>query len=191
MIEKKIRELDKAYKAYNENNINLAIKYYELAARKKSIAAIAELVYIFSQRENFDEMQLNFWVRKMVDAASYNSEAQLNLSDFYFQGVLGCIDNEKGMLFLLESASNGNAEAQYQAASLYCSGLQGVEISISNASSWLRRAYRNRHPAAFYELACFYKNKNKDTKKGLALLKKSAEMGFDQARDALNMIAIK
>ena len=35
------------------------------------------------------------------------------------------------------------------------------------------------------------KNKNKDTKKGLALLKKSAEMGFDQARDALNMIAIK
>ena len=49
MIEKKIRELDKAYKAYNENNINLAIKYYELAARKKSIAAIAELVYIFSQ----------------------------------------------------------------------------------------------------------------------------------------------
>ena len=84
MIEKKIRELDKAYKAYNENNINLAIKYYELAARKKSIAAIAELVYIFSQRENFDEMQLNFWVRKMVDAASYNSEAQLNLSDFYF-----------------------------------------------------------------------------------------------------------
>ena len=183
MNEEKFKELDDAYIAYNNDDIDTAIELYESAANSGSVLAIIQLIYIYSNYRNGNN-RFDFWKNKIIKLAEYNNIAKLGLANFYFEGVFGQIDNKAGMNSLLRAADSGNADAQYQLADLYCSGLHDAPVSIEYASYWLRRAYKNRHPGAYYEISCYYENSGKNSKSEY-LLKKSADLGFGQAQDIL------
>lgn len=126
------------------------------------------------------------WIEKIIqEAENDKTDFQLALSNLHFSKNIPDANNEIGFDFLLKAAANCNSDAQYMLSSLYCSGLYQIERSIDKASYWLRRAYKNRHPAAIYEVACFYMNEEDGIKKAMSLLRESSDLGFDQAKDAL------
>lgn len=179
----KFKELDDAYIAYNNEDVDTAIKLYESAARRGSILAIIQLIYIYGNY-HANNNRFDFWKNKIIKLSEYDNIAQFGLANFYFEGVFGRVDKKAGMDNLLRSANSGYADAQYQLADLHCSGLYDAIVSTEYASYWLRRAYKNRHPGAYYEISCYYGNNGKN-KKSEELLKKSAKLGFGQAQDIL------
>jgi len=143
------------------------------------------LIYIYLNEGMIEDSHT--WINKIIQGAENDKpDFQLALSNLHFSKSIPDANNEIGFTFLLKAAANCNSDAQYTLSSLYCSGLYQTERSIDRASYWLRRAYKNRHPAAIYEVACFYMNKYNKTEKAISLLKKSSNLGFDQAQDALD-----
>ncbi|TDS85110.1 tetratricopeptide repeat protein [Comamonas sp. JUb58] len=179
-------ELDMAYKAYNEQgDVELAISLYEIAAKENSIEAMEALIDIYLSKGVIKSGHV--WMEKIIqEAESGKPDFQLALSKLHLSKNIPDASNQIAFDFLLKAANNCNADAQYILADLYCSGLHQVERSTERAGYWLRRAYKNRHPAAIYDIACFHLHKNNKKEKAMCLLKKSSDLGFDQATDALN-----
>lgn len=179
-------ELDMAYRAYNEQeDVELAISLYEIAANKNSVEAMESLIDIYINKGIMEHGRI--WIEKITqEAEDGKPDFQFALSNLHFSKNIIDANNQIGFDFLLRAATNCNPDAQHTLSGLYCSGLYQVKRSLDRASYWLRRAYKNRHPAAIYEVACFYMNKNNGTEKALSLLKKSSDLGFYQAQDALD-----
>lgn len=179
-------ELDMAYKAYNEQgDVELAISLYEIAARKNSIEAMESLINIYLNEGIMKNGRI--WIEKIIqEAENGKPEFQLALSKLHLSKSIPDASNQMAFDFLLRAANKCNPDAQYILADLYCSGLHQVERSTDRGSYWLRRAYKNRHPAAIYDIACFHLHKNNKKEKAMCLLKKSSDLGFNQATDALN-----
>jgi TPR repeat protein len=193
-------EMELARKAYNEDgDIDAAIQFYKSAAQNNYVLAMAQLIYAYvekwksaspnSEQRKLYEEEIDCWHKEISDLALQNNrDAQLELALLYFDGALGFIDHKAGHDWLLESACNGNPEAQYSLSDHYNSGLFGAERSEIKSRYWLLRAYKNRHPGAIYEIACRYHFKLNKPDKAMSLLKKSASLGLGQAQDALDTV---
>lgn len=182
-------ELDMARKAYDDEKTEYAIDLYEIAAKKGSVKAMESLVYEY---KNNNINKAKFWIDAISRLANDNNDrAQLAMSNFFLSGVFVFMNGKNGYDFLLKSAYNGNPEAQYLLFDYHFSGifaLYGIDKSEEKACYWLLRAYKSRHPKALYEMACYYRRKANKINKVMWLLKKSAELGFRQAQDALDTV---
>lgn len=96
-----------------------------------------------------------------------------------------------GKELLIESARNGNANAQYQLAVAYLEGISGFSKDKARALDWMKNAANNNHKDAQYLLGSFYYNGSL-VKRNLTTarhwLNKAARAGVSNARVLLSAI---
>ncbi len=89
---------------------------------------------------------------------------------------------------LVPLAENGDARAQHLLGLMYEKG-RGVEKDFATAARWYARAARAGYAPSEYRLAvgylCGLGGLEKDSAQALALLRRSAEGGYDKARRVL------
>lgn len=86
----------------------------------------------------------------------------------------------------------GDAQAQYQLARLYGSGL-GVTRDVAQAAEWYRRAAEQGHPGAQYELGWLYANGvgvSRDLAQASAWYERAAALGYAEAQYQLGLLAL-
>jgi TPR repeat protein len=193
-------EMELASKAYNEDDdIDTAIEFYEIAAKKGHVLAMVQLIHIYiekwenvssdSEQRQLYEEKVDYWHQKIRALALQNDrDAQFELSIFYFWGTLGFEDHKAAYDWLLKSACNGNPEAQHELSTQHYFSFFGVEPSKTKFRYWLLRAYKNRNKDATYQIACEYYFKLKKYEKGLSLLKKLSSSGHLEAEETLEAI---
>jgi TPR repeat protein len=88
---------------------------------------------------------------------------------------------------ILARAERGDAEAQFHLGASFYYGVM-ASTDFSEAVRWFRQAAAQNHPRALYELGLMHIRGDgvlKDKEQGHALLLKSAELGYDEAMNAL------
>lgn len=93
------------------------------------------------------------WCRMAAEQGFDKAEGLLG--HFYHRGI-GVERDEKLALLWLESASTGDAEAQYEIASLLAEGASPQSEQSAEAVLWLEKAARQGHAAAQYALGRSY-----------------------------------
>lgn len=124
----------------------------------------------------------------MFDKAANHghSDAQYYLGKQYELG-LGVAENKQEAIKLYTlSAEQGNADGQFSLATIY-----EKDNDIETANKWYKKAVRNKHPHAMYNLANNYrlgKGIEENHAKALELYKESADLGLPEAQCALGTI---
>lgn len=98
---------------------------------------------------------------------------------------------KSGRELLLESARNGEANAQYRLAVAYLEGKSGFNKDRQKALNWLKNAANNNQRDAQYLLGSFYYNGGpvkRDLKSARIWLNKAAKAGVNNARVLLSAI---
>jgi hypothetical protein len=111
-----------------------------------------------------------------------NSTAAYNLSHMYKDGVGVQKNEKKGYALLVKSATAGNADAQCELGKSFDSKKGGAK----QAAIWYQKAVEQNHPGALFALGILYKSGKgfaKNLKLASDLIERSAELGFQDARD--------
>lgn len=164
-------EFDMAYKAYNEQgDVELAISLYKIFEKKNSIEAMEALIDIYLNKGVMKSGRI--WIEKITpEGENGKPDFQLSLSKLHLSKNIPDASNQIAFDFLPKAENNSNSDAQYILADLYCSVLQQIERSTDRAGYWHQRGYKNRHPAAISDIACFHLHKNNKKEKAMCLLK--------------------
>lgn len=90
----------------------------------------------------------------------------------------------EAMKWLAKAANQNHKKAQFNLAIGYMTGM-GVEKSPSIMLEWLNKSINNGYPKAYYILGSLYlqgaAGVERDEEKGYSLVKKAAEMGYEDA----------
>jgi len=170
--------------------------------------------YYYGQGVSKNEAKAAEWYRKAAEQ-EYD-EAQYELGNCYYLGKGVEEDNAKAVEWYLKAAEQGNDEAMMALASCYEDGY-GVPRDIEEATEWYRKAAEEGNEEAqewldefgsnttpqkvpataqqksaqsaediFRQAVALYKAGQQD--KAIALYRKSADMGYEQAKRALDVI---
>lgn len=123
-------------------------------------------------------------VAAVPEAASGGAEAA--------QAALVERDDARALEAWQPLAAAGDAQAQYQLARLYSSGL-GVMRDVAQAAEWYRRAAEQGHPGAQYELGWLYANGvgvARDLAQASAWYERAAARGHADAQYQLGLLAL-
>ena len=131
-------------------------------------------------------------------ASAGNAEAQFELADLYMQS-----EHEDDIIlaeeWALKAAQNGLAEAMYwlgEGYTVYAKELREEEPEESKkyfeyGFNWLTQASKDKHAAAIFELAGYYRRGDtteKDVTKSIELVEQAAKLGDVQAMRDLSFI---
>jgi TPR repeat protein len=83
--------------------------------------------------------------------------------------------------------SNGCADAQYELANCYYNGEGGVKTDINKAFKWFKRAAKQGHVDAMYDMGRFYEY-DEDYKKALRWYEKAAKAGHGDGYYMYNQV---
>ena len=136
------------------------------------------------------EQVANEWIPKQqVSKNSKPSAQEINdLGEKYYFGKDGFTqDYKKAFEFFTQSASQGNAAAQYNLGYCYRNG-NGVYQSDKKAAEWLKKAAAQGHATAQYELGICYRDGKgvpQSEEKAVEWFEKAAKQGHAKATKAL------
>jgi len=97
-------------------------------------------------------------------------------------------DNAEKLLMLNRIAVSGDANAQYNLASMYAEGL-GTDIDYNLAYQWYQKSADQELPDGLYGVGwCFFHGKGveKDVEKALDYFKQAANKGHDAAKKIIS-----
>lgn len=115
-----------------------------------------------------------------------HSDAQYYLGYQYELGLGVLESKQEAIKWYTMSAEQGNADGQFNLATIY-----EEDNDIETANKWYKKAVRNKHPHAMYNLANNYrlgKGVEENHAKALELYKESADLGLPEAECALGTI---
>ena len=160
-------------------SIKEATKYYEMSAKQNNAIGMTNLADLYIQENKLKKAKplLVKAAKKEYGYAQYL--LAMNFFDLYSE-------NNKGALFWLERAANNDEpEALYQLGVYY---EEGVEADLAKAINYFQRAAELNHADAALELSYIYDEGSiveQDEDKALFFLKKSAELGNQEAIEEL------
>ncbi len=133
--------------------------------------------------------------RHLLAAANGNlPEAQNELGLFYLSGKIGTADTSAGVAWLTRAAQGGNAQAQYNLATLYARGIGGLSKNLENAAQLYALAANQGHGPATLALARLLNDgigTKPDPIKAWALATLAAERGEKEADALAKEISLK
>ena len=160
-------------------SIKEAMKYYEMAAKQNNALGMMNLADLYIQEDKLKKAKplLVKAAKKEYGYAQYL--LAMNFFDLYSE-------NNKGALFWLERAANNDEpEALYQLGVYYS---EGGEADLAKSIKYYQRAAELNHADAALELSYIYDEGaivEQDDDKALFFLKKSAELGNQEAIEEL------
>lgn len=130
----------------------------EVEVEVDSISEVeATLAAAANERKNEEDKSL---------AMQGDVEAQLRLGNSYLYGYDVPKDAVKAARWFEAAAENGNAEAQYELASMYGSYSSGLDVDLDKSMEWYRRSASQGYEYSQLALAYAYSlgyNSNNDT----------------------------
>ena len=120
-------------------------------------------------------------------------EALRMLADCFYNGI-GCRkDTSKAFIYLLNASQRGDAEGTAKLGYFYENGLTGRKKDLKQALFYYKKAAMQNHPMGLYKYGEalfeeYLKEKGRDKKDAIKLLRKSASLGCVQAMYKLGMI---
>ena len=160
-------------------SIKEAMKYYEMAAKQNNTLGMTNLADLYIQEDKLKKAK-----PLLVKAAEKESGyAQYLLAMNFFD--LYSENNKEALFWLERAASNDEPEALYQLGVYY---EEGVEADLAKAINYFQRAAELNHADAALELSYIYDEGSiveQDEDKALFFLKKSAELGNQEAIEEL------
>jgi len=125
------------------------------------------------------------WIAKLEQLAEQGHPlAQWEIGQHYRFGDLLPLDVKRANHWLERAAESDYAEAQHLAW-FYETGQNEYPLDIGTAEIWYQRAFAQQHPETVYLFAIRKFQDGQPTEEAIALLKKSAELGFKQASEIL------
>lgn len=172
------------YKALGtEQNIPLAISYFEKAAERKNTNALYGLGLIFLD-ENLPQYDPPKGIEYMSQAADLgNAFAQYRLGKLYLTGEHIKADIHEAIRLFSAAAEQGNDMARYQLGKLLYNGI-ALRQNTQQAIRYLEPAAQNGNSYAMCLLGKILLTEKSviDPKRGLDYLRRAAEMGNDSAQ---------
>lgn len=158
-------------------NIKEAIKYYEMAARQNNAIGMTNLADLYIQENKLKKAK-----PLLVKAAEKESGyAQYLLAMNFFD--LYSENNKEALFWLEKAANNDEPEALFQLGVYYSEG-----NDLAKSIKYYQRAAELNHADAALELSYIYDEGaivEQDDDKALFFLKKSAELGNQEAIEEL------
>ena len=120
--------------------------------------------------------------------------AAAEIGNMYYRGIGLDQDIEKAFLWFQKGADNGDPTSQVMLGSFYETGEGNVEQDYNKALEYYNKAAKQDDPAAKCFLAHLYidgPDEIRDFNHGMALLRESANQGFEPARQILESKSLK
>lgn len=150
-VNRKIKgwEIESDFTQYK--NIDLALSWYELEAKKGNALAKNNLamIYIRGGEKDIDYAQS---LSLLNEASKTSSEAMNNLGVLYANGLGVDKDYNKAFSLYIKAANNGSVAAMYNIGISYFKGLNGLEKDKIKAKYWFEKAKAYNFSPALYEL---------------------------------------
>ena len=160
-------------------NIKEAMKYYEMAAKQNNTIGMTNLADLYIQENKLKKAKplLIKAAKKEYGYAQYL--LAMNFFDLYSE------NNKEALFWLEKAANNDEPEALYQLGVYYS---EGAEADLAKSIKYYQRAAELNHADAALELSYIYDEGaivEQDDDKALFFLKKSAELGNQEAIEEL------
>jgi hypothetical protein len=126
----------------------------------------------------------------LLRAQAGDAKAMTSLGYAYRSGDGMPLDYAQAMQWFQKAADAGSAGAMTALGELYFDG-NGLPKNQQEAFKWFRMAAEMNDPSGLYYLSEMYEKGNgvaKDHAKAIALLKKSAQLGYEPAKRALDRL---
>jgi uncharacterized protein len=151
---------DQAFKAYERNDINAALKYYSQAALQGERSAMYN-VAVMRIRDETKKPSLKKAVRYLEKSAELGfAEAQFMLASLYESGI-GIGDKRKSLSqslqWHLKAAEQGHTDAALAVGTAYFLG-RGTALDYAKAAVWYTKAAEQGDSAAQYLIASMYES---------------------------------
>jgi TPR repeat protein len=136
-----------------------------------------------------NEEKAGEFYKKVADMA--NEHGLFGYAKLMIEGRGMVKNEEEGARYMREAAEQGYSEAQHMLAYYYEEGI-GVPQNLQNAVEWYNKAIDQQHPVSMNNLGLIYYNGkgsiSKNTKKGMELLRRAADLGNEMARKNIRVI---
>ena len=144
------------------------------------------LMYCQGEGVAANEKEYRFWLARLLKIAEEcDPVAQWEVSCKYRWGNHFPTDIRRANHWLERSAEGGNGDAQHLLAWYLETGQYDYPIDRAESESWYQLAFAQGHPEALYTFALREFKDGKITEKAIALLRKAADQGFQQASHVL------
>lgn len=175
-----------------EQNISLALKWYEESAKQEYASAYANLgnLYIYGKGVERDFNKAFNYFQLGLNSDKNHSGCLYYSGVCYLTGKGTAVNREKAVSLFTKASTQGNARAKLMLYYCLINGC-GTNKDESKAIKYLRDAVKQRHPKACYVLGTLYesgKQINADEEKAFKLYKKSAVLGYEPAQEKLGEI---
>ena len=176
--------------AYEADEMPAAIERFTTLAEQGLAEACQQLGFIFKTEEKFlDPERSQLWYGKylfLLRRAAENGDASalLSLGQHYQYGELVGTNYNKARSLFLRAAQMGHEEAQFHLANLFLHGWCGCPQDDDQYVEWLSRAADAQHPEALFTKGTRLRAAGVEDE-GLALIRRSAELGFWVAQEYL------
>lgn len=158
-------------------SIKEAMKYYEMAAKQNNALGMTNLADLYIQEDKLKKAKP--LLVKAAEKEHGYAQYLLAMNFFYYKQE----NNKEALYWLEKSASNDEPEALYQLGLYYAE-----KADLAKAIKYYQRAAELNHADAALELSYIYDEGaivEQDDDKALFFLKKSAELGNQEAIEEL------
>lgn len=124
-------------------------------------------------------------------AESKHRDAQYELARLYGTGRGVAQDDAKSLEWMMKSAEQGQAKAQYLVGVVYGTGRYGVPRNDAESLKWLRRSALQDNADAEFQLGLAYaegRGVKRDPQEALGWIARAARRGHDAARQYMRKI---
>lgn len=150
-VNRKIKGWEIETNSTQYKNVDLALGWYELEAKKGNALAKNNLALIYIRGGEKDiNYEKSFSL--LTEASKTSSEALNNLGVFYANGFGVNKDSNKALAFYTKAANNGSVTAMYNLGISYFKGLNGLDKDKVKARSWFEKAKVYKFSPALHEL---------------------------------------
>lgn len=169
----------KGSEAFDEGDLDNAIKYHLLAAEKGDSDSMNDLGFIYSQTgEYYDANKAYFWYRKGTKAGSSDAMNGFGICHLHGIGVRQNID--QAIRWYERAAEYGNGSAHANLADLYLDGIW-VQQNLDKALKHYHQAVELGHTNTYLTLIRLYRyhEELKDEAKALEMAALARAAGID------------
>ena len=170
---------------FGSPNLDEALKYAKKATNNPTCQFI---IGACVESQSGDMKEAMSWFKKSADSGV--SFAQMMYGKNLLQGV-GAPENEpEGFKYIKMAADQGLPDAEWSASLLLMEGI-GCTKDYKQSVTYAQRATEKGNPGAMYILARAYAEGlgvDKDESKSMELLRKSADLGYEPAKETLKVM---
>lgn len=185
--------LEEAIIHYESDEMESAVAKFRQLAKLNNEEAYLYLSLIYKDgdgviRDELESKRLKKKYVQIVNEKASEGDIKYKLKYAYILQYGDGIDSDENQAIKLlkELASEGLAEAQFHLYTIYQHGFCGQNVDFSVAEYWLDLAFESNWPEAIYIKSLQLLSDDRNSTEAVALLKKSADLGFFPAEELLN-----